>query len=554
MFELVKMTVRVNPIHLYFLLATVVYAQTVEEIYVKANEMVVLLCPDYRGYNHGGANLTWTSYTTQEMDLTNMSSAEQRKMDMLVLGSNLVILKASVNHQGNYSCSLGSGSSQSWFMLTVYITLSREYEEMIQYSETCYTQESCKLHCPDANSPSKNTPNITRNSITWHKDGKSLPEDRFLNEGTVYYLSSTEKKDRGVYTCTRSYLYLDQIYNMSFTVVLDVQPRKTDKRAVIKSPHENEIFEVDLGSTNVINCTADLYSDFDVVSWMVGNSFAETNNNLSVFYNSTRDNDSEEMTASLVFTKVSEEDLSKRYTCKLESASQNPALVSINLVQKEHRSYVPLSVSIVGILVVMVITVVSYVKFKIDITLFLRDTLGCHSSTSDGKSYDAFLMCYTSDTDAGLDAHDRKWLENVLEEKFGYSLCLYDRDVLPGKAVAEAVLDCIKESRMVVLVPTSADLDSGSGLLSAIHEALVERQTHLVFIKTETKKVSRSGSLPEILQHLGEAGHCVTWNGINSKPPSSSFWKQLRYYLPATHHPPKLWLLPQTIHDVNMIC
>ena len=53
----------------------------------------------------------------------------------------------------------------------------------------------------------------------------------------------------------------------------------------------------------------------------------------------------------------------------------------------------------------------------------------------DGKSYDAFLMCYTGDTDAGLDAHDRKWLENVLEEKFGYSLCLYDRDVLPGKGI-----------------------------------------------------------------------------------------------------------------------
>lgn len=42
-------------------------------------------------------------------------------------------------------------------------------------------------------------------------------------------------------------------------------------------------------------------------------------------------------------------------------------------------------------------------------------------------------MCYKSDTEAGLNANDRTWLENVLESKFGYSLCLYDRDVLPGK-------------------------------------------------------------------------------------------------------------------------
>ena len=50
----------------------------------------------------------------------------------------------------------------------------------------------------------------------------------------------------------------------------------------------------------------------------------------------------------------------------------------------------------------------------------------------DGKSYDAFLLCYKSDTDTGLNAHDRKCLESVLEERFGYSLCLHDRDVLPG--------------------------------------------------------------------------------------------------------------------------
>ena len=62
----------------------------------------------------------------------------------------------------------------------------------------------------------------------------------------------------------------------------------------------------------------------------------------------------------------------------------------------------------------------------------------CHSNDTavvvclDGKSYDAFLMCYKSDTDAGLNEGDRSWLRTVLEETFGYTLCLNDRDVLPG--------------------------------------------------------------------------------------------------------------------------
>lgn len=44
------------------------------------------------------------------------------------------------------------------------------------------------------------------------------------------------------------------------------------------------------------------------------------------------------MTASLVFKKVSEEDLSKKYTCKLETDNQSSSSVTITLKQK--RMYV----------------------------------------------------------------------------------------------------------------------------------------------------------------------------------------------------------------------
>ncbi|KAF1392675.1 hypothetical protein PFLUV_G00030520 [Perca fluviatilis] len=541
---IMKVKVLLLPLFCLLTLLTGAECAAPKEIYVKEGEMVALYCPSCRGYDHGDAKLIWTSYTTQDMDLTNnVSSAEQRQLGIVVHGRSLVILSASVNYQGNYSCSQGSAST--WFRLTVLTPQSREYEKMTQYPTTCYTQETCTLHCPDVNRPAPNIPNITSNGIIWHKEGESLPKDS--------YFSSVEESDHGVYTCTRSYLCYGQIYNMTFTVVLDVQPKeKPVKDAAITEPQNNHVFHVDLGSPKVIDCKAVMYLKFDKVFWLIGKSFVETDNSLPVFYNFTRENNDGElkMTASLVFKKVSEEDLSKNYTCKLQSASELSGFVTINLAQKPRPSYLSLALGVVGIVLVMVLTVVIYVRFKINITLFLRDTIGCHSSTSDGKSYDAFLVCYKSNTDAGLHEDDRKELENVLEERFGYSLCLYDRDVLPGKAVAEAVLDCIEQSRTVVLVPTSPDPGPGSGLLSAIHEALVERQTRLVFIKTETTDVLRSGSLPEALQLLGEAGNCVTWKGISSMPPSSSFWKQLRYYLPSPQRAPKVRLLPQTIQDV----
>ncbi|XP_040898459.1 interleukin-18 receptor 1-like [Toxotes jaculatrix] len=515
-----------------------------KESCVKAGEMVVVQCTTTS--RNGNDKPIWTSDTTQKMDLTNMSSAEQRQMGVLVHGMSLVILSASVDHQGNYSCFLGNASSQVCFTLTVSAAESKKCEEETQYPKTCYTQESCKLNCPDVNIPAVNTLNLTDNGITWLKEGESLP--------TRGYFRSVEEKDRGVYTCTRSYLYHGQIYNRTFTVALRVQPKQIMQTAVIMSPHNKEVFHVDLGSRVVIDCKAVMYSDFDEVFWLSGESFVDKNHTLPVFYKCTRESNLEEikMTASLVFKKVSEEDLSKNYTCKLESVYQKSSFVTITLAQhqKAHPSYISLALSIVGIVLVMLVTVIIYVKLKIDITLFIRDTLGFHSSSSDGKNYDAFLMSYESHTDAGLNAHDRKCLESVLEDRFGYNLCLYDRDILPGEAVAKAVLDCIEQSRAVVLVPTSADPGLGSGLLSAIHEALVERQTRLIFIKTETTEVSTSGSLSEALQLLSEAGDCVTWKGKSSLPPSSSFWKRLRYYLPASQHAPKIRILSQTSQDV----
>ncbi|XP_068586730.1 interleukin-18 receptor 1-like isoform X2 [Cebidichthys violaceus] len=532
----VIMKVKVHLLPLLLLLASLtgVCPRRTKETYVKAGEMVALYCPHGRGPSHGDAKVIWTSDITQEMDLTDMSSAEQRQMGVLVYGRSLVILSASANLGGNYSCSLGNASRQFRFRLTVYTT---QREKSSQYNQTCHTKEACTLRCPEVNVPA-DTPNITSNDIIWHKEGKYLP-----NNG---YFSKLEENDQGVYTCTRPYLYYSQTYNMTFTVVLDIQPKeKPNKVPVIMSPHKSDVFYVDLGATVVIDCEAVLYSVFDEVFWEDGKSEVETNNSFPVFYNYTRENNDGEtkMTASLVFKSVSEEDLSKSYTCSLESVSEN-SNVTITLAQKPRPSYVSLALSIVGVVVVMVLTVVIYVRFKINITLFLRDTLSCHSSISDGKSYDAFLMCYKSDTDAGLNEDDRKCLESVLEERFGYSLCLYDRDVLPGKAAAEAVLDCIEQSRTVVLVPTSSDPGPGSGLLSAIHAALVERQTRLVFIRTETTEASRSGSLPEALQLLGEAADCVTWKGMSSMSHSSSFWKQLRYQLPAPQQDSKMKLLP----------
>lgn len=111
-------------------------------------------------------------------------------------------------------------------------------------------------------------------------------------------------------------------------------------------------------------------------------------------------------------------------------------------------------------------------------------------------------------------------------------------DLCLSAPVGEAVLDCIKQSQTVVLVPCSEDSGSGVDLLNSIQASLKKLQTHVVLIKTETAGVLSTSSSSEALK-LCKAADCVTWKGKCSMLPSSAFWKLLRYYLPAPQRAPR---------------
>ncbi|XP_014837004.1 PREDICTED: interleukin-1 receptor type 2-like isoform X1 [Poecilia mexicana] len=346
---------------LLLLFLTGVFSLRLKTVYTRAGEMVVLHCPQK---NDPNTNVLWTNQTRQEMNLTSImspQSADLNQMNVLLHGHSLVILRASLSHQGNYSCSVRNASRKFWFSLTVYEPQSTEYEERNRYSTTCYTQESCTLYCPTANIPTRDTPNITDRGITWHKEGETV--------STPHDFPSAVERDGGIYKCIRSFLYDGQIYNMSFSVMLKIQKSEYGKPEII-SPQQNDVFHIDLGSTLVIECKAVAYSDYDVVFWLSENSFVDTDESLPVFYNFSRTKyiDEVNMTASLVFKDVSEEDLLKKYTCKLESDHQQSSFITISLAEKStpaHRvSLFPVlcTLAVIAVVLIMVLLLACHVK------------------------------------------------------------------------------------------------------------------------------------------------------------------------------------------------
>ncbi|XP_024150482.2 interleukin-1 receptor accessory protein [Oryzias melastigma] len=500
-------------------------------LYVREGEMVVLHCH----LEADDSGLFWTIPSGQRMNQTSdtSTSADQSQMSVLIHGQSLVVLQTSMSHHGNYSCSLGNASSQIWFRLTVYTAQSSEYKEKNQYPATCFTQEPCTLYCPAANIPCTNISGISSRGITWSKEGEtSLSQSHF---------PSVQQNDSGVYTCNRSYTYKGQTYYKTFAVVLNVQTNEQLGESMILSPKQNQEFQVDLGSTVVIDCKAVVTSEADEVFWLSGTSFVEKDDSLPVFYNYSWEQGAKdiETTASLIFKKVSEDDLLRNYTCKLQSDHQSSTFVTIVLTPKARDLSV--IICIVGIIVVVLVASAVF-KFRIDLALFLRDTLGCYGTPPDGKKYDACLMFYKSSSGVELGKADRKWLEGVLEERFGYSLCLLSENFSEDN---ESVSECIEQSRTLILFPSSSDSHPGSDLLIKIRAALAEKNTCLILIKPETKRASSTESTSEVLQHLSRAGNCVVWKGRSSMEPKSSFWKLLRFHLSAPQHPPRL--LPEEL-------
>lgn len=88
-----------------------------QEEYVKAGEMATLYCGDVQ-CDQGDKVTLWKKDTSQETYLhSNMSAEEQQEMGVLVFGNCLIILNASVDHQGNYSCdSNGYGPNMTELM------------------------------------------------------------------------------------------------------------------------------------------------------------------------------------------------------------------------------------------------------------------------------------------------------------------------------------------------------------------------------------------------------------------------------------------------------
>lgn len=161
-------------------------------------------------------------------------------------------------------------------------------------------------------------------------------------------------------------------------------------------------------------------------------------------------------------------------------------------------------------------------------------------SSSDKKVFDAFISYakWSSFENEATSSLSEEYLAlnlfpEVLENKYGYNLCLLDRDVAPGGVYAEDIVNIIKKSRrgIFILSPNYVNGPSIFELQAAVNLALDDKTLKLILIKFCS--FQEPESLPHLVKKALRVLPTVTWRNLKSVPPNSRFWTQMRYHMPV---------------------
>ncbi|NXX90903.1 IL18R protein, partial [Centropus bengalensis] len=144
------------------------------------------------------------------------------------------------------------------------------------------------------------------------------------------------------------------------------------------------------------------------------------------------------VTRLLWIRRVTDEDMHHNFTCMFQADERTKT--KIVKLKKGKTQDLPAHVFTTGMILailfpcVAVAAVFVCVVFRVDLVLFYRNICKRDDTVEDGKEYDAFVS-YLKDCVSPSEEEREfalKILPMILEDNFGYKLCIFERDVYPG--------------------------------------------------------------------------------------------------------------------------
>lgn len=512
-------------------------------VQVYDGEVAYLYCPlfshptlySYNQTQNSRLSLLWYRHThTQELEQPINLKLHTLHKDR----EYLWIQPASVEDAGLYTCMLRNISS----CVKIGVKL-----EVVQKDGECDPrakphlnltipfQSERTLTCPDLNTLT--LPNSTH-SVSWYQSCRTtlFRSDRELKgDGLVIYRML--EPYIGLYTCVVSYQMNGRTLNFTRSInVTAVVPDVGPKVPIILNPASDQIFTVTLGSTVNLSCRVylpHLYEEKQNIWWTVDNKTVEQladprfrSPEATLFSYDYGDEIKERV---LYVMDFSSDDLQREFNC----SARNSRGFNTSRAVLRTEPYVPtleLGCGLGVTLALMLMMFVIYHVFWLELLLLYRSWFGSDERYTDDKQYDVYIS-YARNSEE--EEFVLSTLRRVLEAEFGYSVCIFDRDSLPGGTITDDTLRFVGQSRRLVVVVspcsavrgTQALLELQAGLTSMLHGG------SLKVVLIQFKPVRRKSWVKELRQ-ARLALTLICWKGEKSAPLSSRFWKQLQLELP----------------------
>lgn len=514
------------------------------------NEALIVRCPQ-----RGGSTdpVEWYYSNANERIPT------QKRNRIFVSRDRLKFLPARVEDSGIYTCVIRSPESIKTGSLNVTIHKrppSCKIPDYMMYSTVHGSDKNSKITCPTIALYNWTAP------VQWFKNCKALQGPRFKAHMAYLFIDKVSHVDEGDYKCQFTHTENGTNYTVTATRSFTVEEKGFSMFPVITNPPHNYTAEVEIGKTANIACSAcfGTASQTVAVLWQINKTgigyFGEARIQEEKGPNKSSSNDMICLTSLLRITGVTDKDFSLEYDCVAmnhHGVRRHP----VRLRRKQPIDYQSTYYIVAGCsLLLMFINVLVIVLkvFWIEVALFWRDIMTPYKTQNDGKLYDAYIIYprVFRGSAAGTGSVEyfvHYTLPEVLENKCGYKLCIYGRDLLPGQDAATVVESSIQNSRRQVFVLAPHMMHSKEFAYEqeiALHSALIQNNSKVILIEMEPMgEASRlqPGDLQESLQHLVKMQGTIKWREdhvADKQSLNSKFWKHVRYQMPVPKRPPKM--------------
>uniref|UniRef100_A0A8C5JUL8 Interleukin 1 receptor like 1 n=1 Tax=Junco hyemalis TaxID=40217 RepID=A0A8C5JUL8_JUNHY len=461
-------------------------------------------------------NITW--YRT---DTHTRIPAEEEGSRVFSMERFLWFLPTSREDSGNYTCS---------YNVSVQVHSYKPGEcfpSRIRYPNDTQTG---RVVCPTID----NYKNAT--IVQWYKDCKPLKGQRYLKKEKYIYIENPRREDDGYYTCQFIYTHKGNVFNVSATRIFISGVKYSPLPPQIIFPKNEDVIEAELGAALSLKCRARLginKQPLAAVSWdplkpMVPSLSLSISfdDHEQVYYGET----------TLNITEVKKEDLQSNFTCiALNTLYSTRVTVTLQL------KILPNVLLITGSLVLLgaiALSVILYQSFRVDIVLLYREIFQPYSVKDDGKIYDAYVIYPKNHASEAnfVEYFVYQIMPDILENKCGYTLCIYGRDIYPGEDAASAIETRMQKSRRLIMLLTHQLVNSKEDAYDqhiALYNALIQNDTKVILLEMET--IGTYGKLQESLRFLIKQQGTIKWkeeHTVHPQSPNSKFWKQVRFHMP----------------------